>query len=269
MTLTRFAACAAFFIVPALASAQTTKPAEKSPEAKQAEEAVRAQAGKFYGLLVAGKPRAAEALVCEASKDQFYAMKKGSPRSFDVRSATLSDDLKSAKVITAVEDEYPLGFEKKLIKMPLPSEWKLEADQWCYYLPPDTGEIDTPFGKMNLKNDGKGNPAGILPASAQPAVNPDSLSRMVSFSKEELALPFDADGKDEIVVTQRSPWADPVPTIVFVRSWIGVQDGPGLRCRGQIGQAACGVRVQRYANQRTRGGSPLGSAVRHDDQVSD
>lgn len=223
MMIFRFAAYVAFLGLSTSALAQDAKAPEKTSEAKQAEEALRAQVGKFYGLLGAGKPRAAEALVCEASKDQFYAMKKSAPRSSDVRTVTLSADLQSAQVITAVEDEYSLGFEKKLIKMPMPSQWKLEAGQWCYFLPADTGIIDTPFGKMDLRNDGKSKQGDVFPSTSQPPVTTTSLSHQVSFSKRVLALPYDADGKDEIVVSNGLPGP--------IQFRMSCPDVPGLVCR--------------------------------------
>jgi len=152
-------------------------------------------------LLVAGKARAAEALVCEASKDDYYSMNKSNPHSAEVRTVTLSPDLKSAKAVVSLEDVYPIGFENKLVKMPMPSNWKLEAGQWCYYLAPDTDELDTPFGKMNLKRGDQGKTAGDATAPAAAAVDPAKLPAMVAFSKHEISLPYDADGKDEIVVS--------------------------------------------------------------------
>jgi hypothetical protein len=223
MKLLRIAPYAAALCLASFVTAQTTKAPEKSAEAQQAELAVREQAKKFYDLLVAGKARAAEALVCEASKDEYYSMDKRNPRSAEVRAVTVSDDLKSAVAVVWVEDEFPLGFGKKLVKMPLPSDWKVEGGQWCYYMPPNTEELETPFGKIKLKAQEKGASGESQGELAPIPVSPEKLSRMVSFSKHDLALPFGADGKDEIVVSNglNGP----------IQFRVGCPDVPGLACK--------------------------------------
>jgi len=197
--LFRFAACAAVLGVSTLAFAQTANTPEKSPEAQAAEEAVRAQAKKFYDFLVAGKPRASESLVCEASKDDYYALNKRTPRSAEVRQVNLAPDLKSANVVVLIEDEFSLGMDKKIFKVPMPSQWKLEQGQWCYSLPPRSDVIDTPFGKMNLKGGGQDKGGDV--AAAKAPVNPADLPGRVTFSKRELTLAANADGKDEVEIS--------------------------------------------------------------------
>jgi len=200
MRIHRFAPFAAALCFAACAAAQTAPAApEKSAEAQQAESAVREQAKKFYDLLVAGKPRAAEALVCEASKDEYYSMNKRNPRSADVRSVELADDLKSAKATVFLEDEFPFGQIKKMVKMPVTSNWRLESGQWCYYLSPEGTEMDTPFGKLKLEKGGASHESSGQPAAVP--VDTQKLSMKVTFSKRQLALPAAADGKDEIVVS--------------------------------------------------------------------
>src|ERR1035437_610137 len=232
MKILRFASFVAALCLASLVNAQSAKAPEKSAEALQAETAAREQVKKFYDLLVAGKPRAAEALVCEASKDDYYSMTKRNPRSAEVRSVKVSDDLKSAKALVLVEDEYPVGLENKLFKLPMPSDWKLEAGKWCFYLPPDTDELDTPFGKMKLSLQGKAaSPESVGELSRVP-VNPATLSRRVSFSKHTLALPFDADGKDEIVVSNglNGP----------IQFRVGCPSVPGLECKMDQDYVAAG-----------------------------
>lgn len=223
MTLFRTAACVALLGVFTLVNAQTATPVEKSPEAKLAEDALRAQVQKFYDLLVAGKPRATESMVCEASKDAYYSMTKSKPRSAEVRSVKLSADLQSAQAVVLMEDEFPIGFENKVLKMPMPSNWKLEAGQWCYYLAPGGDEMDTPFGKMKLDRNGSGKPGDGFSAASLTAVNPSKLPAMVSFSKHALALPNEADGNDEIVISNglNGP----------IQFRLACPDVPGLTCK--------------------------------------
>ena len=199
MRIYRFASFAVALCLASLATAQSAKSPEKSAEAEQAEAAVREQAKKFYDLLVAGKPRAAEALVCEASKDEYYSSNKRNPRSAEVRSVALADDLKSAKATVLLEDEFPFGQIKKTLKMPVTSNWRLESGQYCYYLSPEKTEMDTPFGKLKLEKGGTAHEPSSQPAAVP--VNTEKLSMKVAFSKQQLALPAAADGKDEIVVS--------------------------------------------------------------------
>jgi len=225
--------CRAAFVVclgvSALASAQEVKPTEApaaappaaAPAGDSSQAGLKAQVEKFYGLLVAGKARQAEALVCEESKDRFYSMNKSTPRSFDVRQLTLGKDGKSASVITMLEDEYPMGFERKLMKMPMPSQWRFDG-QWCYYLAKETGIIDTPFGKMDLRATSKSDPNTVLPTN-RPPMDAAALSNMVTFSRKVLHLADNADGRDQIEISNGLPGA--------VSFQITCPNIPGLTCR--------------------------------------
>lgn len=180
-----------------LAGAQTSPAPAKSAEAQQAESVVREQVKKFYDLLMAGKPRAAEALVCEASKDEYYSMVKPSPRSVEVRAVKAADDLKTAQVTLVMEDEVSFGVQKKVVKFPVPTEWRLESGQWCYFLPPAGHDMVTPFGTVKSSRGVDG-----APPKAPPAPQPlEKLSMEVSFSKPALQLPSKGEGKDEIEVS--------------------------------------------------------------------
>ncbi len=206
-----------FFFVPLLLSfqlaAQTTPPAApaSSPSSNDAtdkqtaEEAVRAQAKRFYDLLIAGKPRATEELVCEASRDAYYGKVKRKPISAKVDSVELAPDLKSAKVATLVEDEYAIGLEKKVLKMPVPTDWKLQNERWCYYVPTDTGEVSTPFGKMQLGAGASGPPGAASGVRPIKPAEVGALTRKITYSKQGFVLPADTDGKDEVVITNGMP----------------------------------------------------------------
>ena len=202
-----------FLFVPLLLSfhlsAQTAPPSappsDVEADKQKAEEAVRAQAKRYYDLLIAGKPRATEELVCEASRDAYYGRVKRKPIGAEVGSVELAPDLKSAKVAVLVEDAYAIGLEKKVMRMPIPTDWKLENGQWCYYIPTDASGVNTPFGNMHL-GAGASGPPGTAPGIRP--VKPEDLGAMagkVNYSKQGFQLRNDADGRDEVVISNGMP----------------------------------------------------------------
>ncbi len=206
-----------FLFVPFLlsfhVSAQTAPPSplpsaplsDDATDKQKAEEAVRAQAKRFYDLLVAGKPRASEELVCEASREAYYGKVKRKPISAEAGSVELAPDLKSAKVAVLVEDAYAVGLEQKVIKMPIPTNWKLENGQWCYDIPVDKDGVSTPFGKMHL-GAGASGPPGTGPRITP--VKPEeigAMARKINYSKQSFQLRDDADGRDEVVISNGMP----------------------------------------------------------------
>lgn len=197
-----------FLFVPLLLSlhlaAQTAPPAPDPADKQKAEEAVRAQAKRFYDLLVAGKPRATEGLVCEASRESYYGKSKKKPISAEVGSIEVAPDLKSAKAVVLVEDTYAMGPEQKVIKMAVPTDWKLEGGQWCYYLPTAADGIDTPFGKMHFGAGASGAP-GAAPVKPVKPAEIAAMAKKITYSKRGFALPNDAGGKDEVVITNGMP----------------------------------------------------------------
>ena len=115
--------------------------------------ALRARIAKFYQAHVDGKPRRAEEIVAEESKDYFYNVRKPQFLSFEISKIEYSKDFTEAKVITLVETYViVLGFGNKPMKVPVTSLWKIENGQWCWYITDDLINT-TPFGKL-------GNPPG-------------------------------------------------------------------------------------------------------------
>ena len=195
----------ALFMAPVLLTAQAPAPPQASPERKAAEAAVRERAKQFYDLLVAGKARAAEALVCESSKDDYYSMNKGHPYGAEVGSVFVGDDLKSAKAVVLTEEDFPGVSELKRIKMPTPTDWKLENGSWCYFLDLKESVFMTPMGlAANVKGTSK---TDLKPGEAPkaPKIEPEKLVQAVAYSKHTVELPRAASGSDEIVITNGLP----------------------------------------------------------------
>jgi hypothetical protein len=190
------------------AQTNAVEPAGAGSPTKEAEEAaLRARVKGFYDLQVEGKFRQTESFVCPESQDAYYTRPKRKIVSAEIASIKLGDDLKSASVSALIEDNVSFGGAEKQVKLPTPSQWKRVDEQWCYYIPPASDFADTPFGRMNF-NSGKDKATGLMPFGDASKVKPPDVGaaeKLVDFSKRGVRLPFEADGADEIVVTNGLP----------------------------------------------------------------
>jgi hypothetical protein len=215
-------------LFPLYLSAQTepVKPATPETPTKEATEAaLRERVKSFYDLQVEGKFRQTEAFVCPESQDAYYARPKAKLFSAEIGSVKLADDLTSATVSELVEQSQSLGGVEKKLRMPAVSHWRHVGGAWCYDVPAASDFADTPFGKMDFRS-GKGSAPGATPMSGAPEVKPQNMgaaAKLVDFSKRGVRLPFNADGSDEIVVTNG------LPGPVGLR--VSCPDVPGLACR--------------------------------------
>ena len=202
--------------------AQSAPPAAPA-EQGQAEGVLKERAKRFYDLLAAGKARAGEEFVCEASKDEYYTARKTKPQGADVSQVQIGADGKTARVVTMLEDEVmlPMGGLRKQ-RMSTPSDWKLENGQWCYDLKPDP--------QNNAAEPAKAPAAGAMvpPIPGQPpaGVQLGDLPRLmnaVTVSKQQFKIPGNVGGEDEVDVT--NGLNGPVK-LVF-----GCRKIPGLECK--------------------------------------
>lgn len=209
-----------------LAQTEAVKPATPGQPTKEATEvALRERVKSFYDLQVDGKFRQTEAFVCAESQDAYYALPKNKPFSAEIGSVKLAEDLKSGTVSELIEQNHSFGELEKKVKLPAVSHWKRVDEQWCYYMPPAASVVDSPFGKMDFSG-GKGKAAGSNTSNVTPEVKPPNLgadARLVDFSKRGISLPFEADGTDEIVVTNNLPGP--------VQFRVNCPNVPGLVCR--------------------------------------
>ena len=146
------------------ASLLAQKPADLFTKAPpEVDEALRARVAKFYQAHMDGKPRRAEELVAEDTKDQFYNARKPAYLSFQIIKIDYTDNFTKATVTTLVETIIAaLGFTDKPVKVPLPSFWKLENGQWWWYIDPEKVNM-TPFGKMGVAPGTSTAPNAALP----------------------------------------------------------------------------------------------------------
>jgi hypothetical protein len=152
-------------------SAMAQNPAELFTKAPpDVDEALRARISKFFQARVDGKPRRAEELVAEESKDYYYNMKKPKYLAFEIRQIEYSDNFTKAKVVVLVDTYLPvLGFADKPVKAPLISTWKVVEGQWYWYIDPDVINM-TPFGKL-------GTPPGVDTSKAPSPPPPPDMSK--------------------------------------------------------------------------------------------
>ncbi|HKX00395.1 MAG TPA: hypothetical protein VJN43_21835 [Bryobacteraceae bacterium] len=172
----------------------------------EVDEALRGRVSKFYQAHVDGKPRRAEELVAEESKDYFYDMKKPKYLSFEITKIDYSDNFTKAKVLVLVGTYLPvMGFADKPVKAPLLSTWKVVDGQWYWYIDPDVINT-TPFGKM-------GTPPGYDPAKSAAGALPDiskgpdlqALSKKVHADKLIARLNPREASSDQVTITNDLP----------------------------------------------------------------
>jgi len=139
--------------------------AEKPPADVDA--ALRARATQFFQAEVDGKFHQAEQLVAEDSKDFFVGSSKPAYLSFEIKTIQFSDHFTRAIVFVAVSRLVAAeGFLGHPVPGTVPSRWKLENGQWCWYV--DPADLRTsPFMPVPP---GMPAPTGGLPTSATPAI---------------------------------------------------------------------------------------------------
>jgi len=163
--------------------------------------ALRARIDEFYQDHVKGEFRKAEALVAEDTKDYFYAGNKPHYLSFELVSIKYSDDFQKAEALVKVEQRVLLpGFDGKPMIFPIPSFWKVENGEWCWYVNKEK-IYDSPFGRMT--------PGPYPDQTAKPAELPTIASslqqfyNMVKADKNEVKLAPGAS--TEVTISNSSP----------------------------------------------------------------
>ena len=166
--------CVAFLLWGGVCLAQTPADLFNKPPAG-VDEALRARIKAFYQAHVDGKPRQAEKLVAEDTKDFFYNGNKPKYLNFEIQRIDYSEGFTRAKA-TVLCEQYVMipGFTDKPMKVPTPSTWKLVDGEWYWYIDPDSLN-ETPFGKMKA---GPGDSSG--PRSLPNAQDMNTIFRQVT-----------------------------------------------------------------------------------------
>jgi hypothetical protein len=122
---------------------------QPSPEAAQAEAALRARATQFFQLQVGKKFRQAEAMVADDTKDTYYDGKKFNIESFEIQNVELLSGNTKAKVTIKAKVKLIVPAVAQVVTVDAPSitTWKVENGEWMYYVE-QADFIETPFGKI-------------------------------------------------------------------------------------------------------------------------
>ena len=165
--------------------------AQSNPFTKPAADvdgALRARITEFYDYHVKGEFRKADALVADDTKDYFFESHKPKYLSYEINRIDYFDNFTRAKAVVMCEMYIMMpGFNDKPVKMPTPSNWKLQDGKWFWFV--DPVELrKTPFGTMNPgPTPGKGQP-GPGPSLAALDMSVDRVLDQVKVDKSEVSM---------------------------------------------------------------------------------
>lgn len=135
----------AFIVCSVVCFAQSPADLFNRPPA-DVDQALRARIKEFFQAHVDGKPRQAEALVAEDTKDFYYNGNKPKYLSFEIARIEYSEGFTRAKAIVNCEQYVVMPGFGGVLKVPTPSTWKLEKGQWYWYVEKPGAEEESPFG---------------------------------------------------------------------------------------------------------------------------
>jgi len=181
-------------LLPAAPAQSPTDLFSKAPP--DVDQALRDRVSKFFQAHVDGRPRRAEELVAENSKDYFYSMKKSKFLSFEIHKIDYAKDFTDATVVVLVETYMPLMGSTKPMKVPLTSLWKIENGLWCWYITEDIINT-TPFGKMGNAPGAAANPNATLP-DLKNLPTPQTLAQQVKADKLSVYLKSGQPSSDHV-----------------------------------------------------------------------
>jgi hypothetical protein len=185
---------------------------EKSPQpdspqvSPEVDAALRARVSQFYQLEVAGKFNQALQMVAEDTKDLFVGSSKPIYQSYEIQAIRYSEDLATARVVVLVTRMVPLeGFMGHPLPTRVPSRWKLENGQWCFYVDPKQDFPVSPFGTSMAPPTG-GPPATPHALPTMPGNLPDP--RLLTVDKPSVRLKTSGPSSEQVVISNSSPWVE-------------------------------------------------------------
>ena len=200
--------CLPLVLVSAIFAQNPPEPAGKAPP--EVEAALRARVNQFFQYEVEGKFRQAESLVAENDKDFFVAANKPRYKGFHIKEITFSEHFTKATVIVNVDRLVPVpGFEGHPVPGAIPSRWKLENGEWCWYVDP----ADLRVSPMGMPLGGMPLPAGGMPPGAGPA-RPSSLPSIPNMAMAVRADRSALELKSAGPSSGRISFLNPLPTPV-------------------------------------------------------
>jgi hypothetical protein len=152
-----------------LAFAQTDAPQADKPPAG-VDQALLKRVNELFTMFMKQDYRKAESWIAEDTKDYYYGGSKPEIRKFEVMSVEFSDHFTHAKAIVRVTEPVVIaGFPPGDMTVNLPTLWKLENGDWCFYEDPD--KIGNPSG-LRTKVQAAVDTAAAAGAAAGGAVPP-------------------------------------------------------------------------------------------------
>ncbi len=200
------------------ATPQTAQVAASPAAPPEVDAALRARVDQFFKLEVGGKYNQALQMVAEDTKDLFVESSKSSISGFEVKGIKYADDFSRAVVTVMVQRMLPIeGFMGHPLPMKMPSRWKVENGQWCYYVDPKLDMPMTPFGPMGMPGMGMpGVPGMAMPGAAAGgghAVTPPPLPSNLpnphdlAADKKSVKLKVPGPSSEDVTISNISPWA--------------------------------------------------------------
>jgi len=188
-----------FLLFAVLLSGQNN-PFDKPPA--EVDAALRARIKEFYDLHVQGQFRKADALVADDTKDYYFESKKPQYLSYEIARIDYFDNFTRAKAVIMCEMYIMMpGFNNKPMKMPTPSEWRLQDGKWFWHVDMDALR-NSPFGKMTPGPRGTG-PAPPIGVPGAIDFSTDFLFSQVKVNKDEVSMW--PDDTAEVIVANGAP----------------------------------------------------------------
>jgi hypothetical protein len=187
--------------------AQSPPPAGAKPQAAppEVDQALRARVTYFFQAHVDGKPRLADKVVAEDSKDIFFEIAKPRYFSFDILKIEYSDNFtKAAVTVNCEQDFMMMGAGAVRMKMPLISHWKLENGQWFWYVDPNATR-KTPFGEMKPFSRAPDGTLTRSPLTLPKGPSPEEVQKLVKADKTEVRFNPSEPSTESVVVTNGMP----------------------------------------------------------------
>ncbi len=158
----------------------------------------------FYQAHVDGKPRKADEVVAEESKDFFFAGNKPKYLNFEIIKINYSDGFTKARATVACESYIMMpGFAGKAVKLAAASQWKILDGKWYWYVE-ESKDLVTPFGVMKADPAFAAQaPQGMPDLTKGPTVH--SLRNQIRVDKESIRFVAGREGSDEIRIKNNLP----------------------------------------------------------------
>lgn len=176
---------------------------DKAPPA--IDDALRGRVAQFYDAFVAGKFKAAYALVADDSQDKFFELSKDEYKSFEIIKIHYSENFTKATVVTAVKSDWRWHGASTVTTFPLTSNWEVVDGQWYWhYVRPTMAPTPfSPTGFVPVPPESTTDNAGLIPKDI-PGVAQGILAK-VSVDKASVRLRSNETSQDVVHVRNDMP----------------------------------------------------------------